>query len=211
MSQIGVKCDREITKRIFINLLTNAIKYTPNNGTITLSANQSEGISGFVKVLVSDSGQGIPKDQLSKVFDKFGQVSAKKSGDVRSTGLGLTFCKMAVESHGGEISVESEINKGTSFIFTLPLGAEFGIEETKGKTTQSKPKLLLPNKDKELLKPYVAELSTLMVYQTSSVIKILGSIDYKGSENIENWITEVRDSLFAMNEEKFNDLINQIK
>jgi len=209
-SQLGVKCDKEITERIFINLLTNAIKYTPNNGTITLSANQSKGISGFVKVYVSDSGQGIPKDKLSTVFDKFGQVSEKKSGGVRSTGLGLTFCKMAVEAHGGNILVESEIGKGTSFIFTLPLGADFEKIETKEKTVQSKAKLTLTEKDKELLKPYVKELSTLMVYEISSVKKILDSINIKENESVENWIAEVSDSLFAMNEKKFNDLINQI-
>ena len=215
--QLGVECDKEITERIFVNLLTNAIKYTANNGTITLSVNQSEDISGFVKVQVTDTGQGIPKDKLSSVFDKFGQVSEKKSGGVRSTGLGLTFCKMAVEAHGGEISVESEVKNlpvgkvgGTSFIFTLPLGTESKEQKQVKETVQSKKKLTLSHKDKELLKPYVKELSTLMVYQTSSVKKILDSIDYKESEFIENWIAEVRDSLFAMNEEKFNDLINQI-
>ena len=209
-ARLGVKCDKEIVERVFINLLTNAIKYTPNNGAITLSANQPVQTSDLIKVQVSDSGQGISKDQLSTVFDKFGQVSAKKSGGVRSTGLGLTFCKMAVEAHGGEISVESEINKSTSFIFTLPLGAELEKEKSHKATIQTKSKVVLSNKDKELLKPYVMELGSLMVYQTSNVKKILDSIDYKESENIENWIIEVKDSLFAMNEETFNDLINQI-
>jgi len=216
-TQLGVKCDKEVTERVFVNLLTNAIKYTPNNGAITLSANEPNDKSGLVKVQVTDSGQGIPKDKLSTVFDKFGQVSAKQSGGVRSTGLGLTFCKMAVEAHGGEISVESEIKNlsagkvgGTSFIFTLPLGTEFEKVVPNEKPIQSKLRLILSDNDKELLKPYVKELGSLMVYQTSNVKKILDSIDYKESEFIENWITEVRDSLFAMNEETFNDLINQI-
>ncbi len=208
--QLGVKCDREITERIFINLLTNAIKYTPNNGIITLDADQSENTPDFIKVRVTDSGEGIPKDKLSTVFDKFGQVSAKKSGDVRSTGLGLTFCKMAVEAHGGNISVESEIGKGTSFIFTLPLGSEFKNYKQVKTNAQTKAKLMISDKDKELLKPYVEELKTLMVYEISNVNKILDSINFEESDFIENWINEVRDSLFAMNEEKFNDLINLI-
>jgi len=90
------------------------------------------------------------------------------------------------------------------------LGNDFEKIETKDKTVQSKAKITLTEKDKELLKPYVAELSTLMVYEISSVNKILDRINTKESEFIENWIAEVRDSLFAMNEEKFNDLINQI-
>jgi len=209
--EIVVNADSEIIERVFTNLLTNAIKYTPNNGTIILSANQSESISGFVKVQVTDSGQGIPKDKLSTVFDKFGQVSAKKSGGVRSTGLGLTFCKMAVEAHGGNISAESEIGMGTSFIFTLPLGTEFEKVVANEKTVPSKPKLILSDKDKELLEPYVKELSTLMVYEISNVKKVLDSINFKESESVENWIIEIRNSLFAMNEEKFNDLLNQIR
>jgi len=208
--QLGVKCDKEVTERIFVNLLTNAIKYTPNNGAITLSTDWSNGMSGLVKVQVTDTGQGIPKDKLSSVFEKFGQVSAKQSGGVRSTGLGLTFCKMAVEAHGGEISVESKLDKGTSFIFTLPLGTEFEKVVANEKTVPSKPKLILSDNDKELLKPYVKELSTLMVYEISNVKKILDSINFTESEFVENWIIEVRNSLFAMNEEKFNDLINQI-
>ncbi len=208
MSQLGVKCDKEITERIFVNLLTNAIKYTPNNGSIMLSVNQSESKDGFVEIQVTDSGEGIPIDKLSTVFDKFGQVSAKKSGGVRSTGLGLTFCKMAVEAHGGKISVESEIGKGTSFILTLPLGADFKAHKQVKRKAQKA--IIISDKDKELLKPYVEELSTLMVYEISSVNKILDRINSKESEFVKNWINEVRDSLFAMNEEKFNDLINQI-
>ena len=70
---------------------------------------------------VKDTGEGIPKDHLSKIFDKFGQVESRKGGRKMSSGLGLTFCKLAVEAHGGHIWVESVIGTGSTFFFTIPL------------------------------------------------------------------------------------------
>jgi len=131
---ITPKFDYDIILRVFINLLTNAIKYTPADGCITLNAfilesardnhliqNKVEFIH-YPQVIVSvtDTGIGIPEDKIQIVFEKFGQVEAKKSGTVRSTGLGLTFCKLAVEAHKGKIWVTSTVNVGTTFWFSLP-------------------------------------------------------------------------------------------
>ncbi|NJO89090.1 MAG: ATP-binding protein [Chloroflexia bacterium] len=76
----------------------------------------------FCLIEIIDDGEGIPANNLSSIFDKFYQVKAKHSGNVRSTGLGLAYCKMAIEVHGGKISVESELGKGSSFSFSLPKG-----------------------------------------------------------------------------------------
>ena len=109
-NNLTVKGDAEIVQRVFINLLTNAIKYTPNNGIICFTYPQGfQNLEGFVRVQISDNGQGITSDKLNSVFDKFVQIDAKKSGGIRSTGIGLTFCKLAVEAHGGQIGVESTI------------------------------------------------------------------------------------------------------
>ncbi|MBN4049709.1 tetratricopeptide repeat protein [Bacteroidales bacterium AH-315-N07] len=90
--------DFEIISRVIVNLLTNAIKYTLSGGTITLDASRDKEL---IKILIADTGLGISPEQLDKVFDKFSQMDAKKSGQTRSTGLGLTFCKMVIEAHGG--------------------------------------------------------------------------------------------------------------
>ena len=112
-NNLTVKGDAEIVQRVFINLLTNAIKYTPNNGIICFTNPQGfQNLEGFVRVQISDNGQGITSDKLNSVFDKFVQIDAKKSGGIRSTGLGLTFCKLAVEAHGGQIGVESKLVTG---------------------------------------------------------------------------------------------------
>lgn len=74
-----------------------------------------------MQINVVDNGEGIPKEYQDKIFDKFMQVETKKLGKKFDTGLGLTFCKLAVEAHGGKIWVESELDKGSTFSFTIPL------------------------------------------------------------------------------------------
>jgi signal transduction histidine kinase len=72
-------------------------------------------------ISVSDEGEGIPPEDRERIFEKFGQVESRSAGRKMSTGLGLTFCKLAVEAHGGRIWVDSEIGKGSTFHFTIPL------------------------------------------------------------------------------------------
>jgi len=111
--------DREKVDRVLVNLLGNAIKFTPRGGAISIVASHS-GEDEDVLVAVEDTGEGIPEEYLEKVFDRFAQVESRQAGRKMSTGLGLTFCKMAVEAHGGRIWVESKLGEGTTFFFTLP-------------------------------------------------------------------------------------------
>ncbi|HLV79881.1 MAG TPA: ATP-binding protein, partial [Chthonomonadaceae bacterium] len=112
--------DEEKLRRTLINLLGNAIKFTPSGGRIEVSARRDEE-GNAVLFAVQDTGEGIPKEAFQRIFDKFGQVEQRKAGRKMSTGLGLTFCKMVVEAHGGRIWVESELGQGSTFFFTLPL------------------------------------------------------------------------------------------
>ncbi len=114
-NDLNLHIDNSIIERVFTNLLTNAITFTPNNGKITFGYDTIK--SHF---FVKDSGQGIDKDLQKYIFDKFSQVIAKKSGKALSTGLGITYCKQAIEAHGGAIWVESKLNHGSCFFFTLP-------------------------------------------------------------------------------------------
>lgn len=110
--------DPEITVRVLVNLLSNALKYSPPHSTITVRTRASE--DGMVTFSVTDQGPGIPPEWVEKVFDKYAQVEARKEG--ASTGLGLTFCYLAVKAQKGRIWIESELGKGTSVMFTLPAG-----------------------------------------------------------------------------------------
>jgi signal transduction histidine kinase len=113
--------DEDTLRRTLVNLLGNAIKFTPIGGTITLSAALTEEEES-IRFAVLDTGEGIPAKSFERIFEKFGQVESHK-GRRRGTGLGLTFCKLAVGAHGGTIGVQSELGAGSTFSFTIPLSA----------------------------------------------------------------------------------------
>lgn len=114
---IQATCDPEVMLRVIENLLANALKFTPRTGTVSvLVVNKN----GKPRVEVRDTGSGIATEYLDRVFDKFAQVAARKEHKTYSTGLGLTFCKLAVEAHGGVIGVDSNVGKGSTFWFELP-------------------------------------------------------------------------------------------
>ena len=120
-SPLLVHADREKMRRVLVNLIGNAIKFTPDGGAITLRAHPDPAAPGFIRISVTDTGAGIAPEHQARIFDKFYQVKpGAASGGVASTGLGLSFCKMAVEAHGGTIGVESAPGKGSRFWFTLP-------------------------------------------------------------------------------------------
>ncbi|MFC1657852.1 ATP-binding protein [Candidatus Omnitrophota bacterium] len=106
--------------QIFNNIVGNAIKFTPRNGKITIKA-QTAGNNQEILISVTDTGVGIDKEDLPKVFDKFQQVGERTWTDIGGTGLGLSIAKEIVELHHGRIWVESEKGQGTTFFFTLPV------------------------------------------------------------------------------------------
>jgi two-component system sensor histidine kinase KdpD len=115
-----LRADREILLRILQNLISNAIQYSPASGTIEVGfeyCNPRE-----ITFFIQDQGPGIAAQYHNIIFDKFEQIGKKAEGRIYTTGLGLTFCKMAVESHGGRIGVESDGVRGSRFFFNLPLG-----------------------------------------------------------------------------------------
>jgi len=87
---------------------------------------QADEATQSIEISIADTGEGIPAEALSRIFEKFVQVDTRKGGRAMSTGLGLTFCKLAVEAHGGRIWGESEPGVGTTFRFTIPVAASTG-------------------------------------------------------------------------------------
>ena len=110
--------DEDKLKRTLVNLIGNAIKFTPSGGTVTVQG----ACTGDNALLFSvrDTGEGIPPEAFERIFEKFGQVENRQAGRKMSTGLGLTFCKLAVEAHGGRIWVQSAPDGGSIFFFTVP-------------------------------------------------------------------------------------------
>ena len=106
--------------QVLNNIIGNAIKFTPNNGMVTIEARLDRDRENMLIVSVADTGIGIAKENLERIFDKFQQVGERVSTDISGTGLGLAIAKEIIELHGGRIWAESEKGKGARFLFTLP-------------------------------------------------------------------------------------------
>ena len=115
---IPLRADADIVRRVLQNLLSNALRFSPENAEVVVSFDSDDRVAS---VHVTDCGPGIPAEYHAMIFEKFGQVAGRQRGEVHSVGLGLTFCKLAVEAHGGNIGVESEVGRGSTFTFSIPL------------------------------------------------------------------------------------------
>jgi signal transduction histidine kinase len=112
-----IRADKERIRQVIINLIMNAIKYSPNAHTITITINEQP---KQLIVAIQDFGLGIPKNQQKHIFDRFFRVKAKEDYHVKGLGLGLYITQEIIQAHGGKIWVESEEDKGSTFSFSLP-------------------------------------------------------------------------------------------
>jgi two-component system, NtrC family, sensor histidine kinase KinB len=117
--------DSELIRRVFVNLMHNAFKFTPEQGQIAFVVDDRSQKQGYVRVMISDTGPGIPATMREKIFDEYVQIdNIKPHQGGKGTGVGLTFCKLAIEAHGGRIWVESDgLLPGACFAMLLPLAA----------------------------------------------------------------------------------------
>lgn len=199
--------DEELIVRVFVNLLNNAIKYTPNGGKIMVNiegvANQAE---EFCKVAISDTGVGIPAEFIPTIFDRFSQRNPKN----RSTGLGLTFCKLVIESHQGQIGVTSEENQGSTFWLTLPnapLEDHISQIAKPAKQALAEPPLQLNEDEMAVLKNISEELKQYEIYEVSAIKKVLQKLP-ASEGGIAHWKRALEDTLYAWNETKYKELLD---
>ena len=122
--RVGPEIPRELVgdsgriRQIILNLIDNAIKFTPQGGVVVL---RCEGENHDVRITVHDTGEGIPEEHLSRVFDRFYRVDKARSREMGGTGLGLSIAQTIVNAHGGKIELESAPGQGTTCVVTLPV------------------------------------------------------------------------------------------
>jgi len=212
--------DSKYIGRVYENLLSNAIKYTDTGGKIIFSADLVPGDEkaplGYVHFAIADSGTGIPEEKFKEIFEPFMQLEAREFANTSSTGIGLTFCKMAVESHKSHIVVASEVGIGTTFSFDLPRVAspkvipvtkvmnETPVEELPINENDSS--IALSDAERKALQPLVQELDKVEFYEVSTLLNILKRLEQQNSPSLSQWKTAMEESIDNFNELEYKKL-----
>jgi len=205
-----VEGDPEVLKRVCVNLLSNAIKYSPAKGQINIKVQKHS--NAELILLVEDEGPGI-RDDLRKVLFDQSKSHGKFDKSMRSSGLGLTFCKMAVEAHEGSVGVESPKETGAQFFITLPAKCQDSkqqYQEEEVVRNASYPARLAASVAVRL-HPYLDQLQLKEVYEVSDIKGIIGQMKALGLEGIENWLKELEEAVIACNNEKYQITLKRMQ
>jgi signal transduction histidine kinase len=200
--------DEVLIERVFENFLTNAIKYTPNGGKISF---RSEVMDTQIKISICDTGEGIPADKIDKIFDRFTQIEARKFGNTRSTGIGLTFCKMALLAHQSEIEVRSEAGKGAEFSFYLPWVTIGGSSSKNTQVADNQPiaEINLSEADKIALADFI---QTIRQYDLNGVDnyknELLQTLPAEPSETLQTWLKALWEAVDNLDRHTYEKLLS---
>ena len=200
---IHVYVDKEVLNRILINLIVNAIKFSPLNDKILINVLELKG--NKIKIEIVDNGTGIKDEYQKSIFEKFGQLKNKKSGNMCSVGLGLAFCKMAIEAHGHEIAVTSKQGKGATFWFCLEKSDKKIKINSQAEYKNIEKLNILNKKEVELLKPHINKIKQIELYKISVIrnsIKKIPDI----SDNVIKLKQILNKALITQNKELFDKL-----
>ena len=113
-----IRADKDKLTQIFVNILDNAVKFTPESGRITIVAKEAD---AYTAVSISDTGIGVPRDEIQRLGERFYRVDRSRSRDLGGTGLGLSIVKHLMIAHGGRMEIESELGRGTTVSLLFPL------------------------------------------------------------------------------------------
>ncbi len=211
------KFDAVYLERVFENLLTNAIKYTPIGGAITLS---SEEKGDIVCIKVADTGQGIDPKDFENIFEAFNQVgNARDFANTGSTGLGLTFCKIALEAHGSQIKVASTLGKGTVFYFNLP---KVEVTETLATPKDNKQEPLpvtdaevtgeISPEEKGVILSFIQSIADVPFYKRKKLEELVDQFQCDPAQTgVQQWKLKVQEALRKRNKIRYQELIVEIK
>jgi signal transduction histidine kinase len=203
-----INADRHIVNRILTNILSNSIKHTPSGGEIQLIAKQKDKEILFE---IKDNGNGIPEDQLSSVFEMYGQGGKMEVMYNNSTGIGLAYCRHAVEALGGKIGIKSEYGKGTMVWFSLSAGdvsEDIYPKDITGRIEIIIPEFGLSAEDIEYISPYINDLKLINICEVTEILSVTKKITCFENARILRWKESVEETLFSANEKRYRELID---
>jgi len=205
-----VVVDKEMMVRVFDNLLSNAIRFSPQNRNIDVFAVKTG--DGFIQVGIKNYGDQIPEEALPFIFDKYRQFAKTDSSSHSSTGLGLTFSKIAIEAHGGKISVRNNPDEGCSFCFTIPdVLPLVEMEEAVKTVLDFKNQFKFTDNEYKILKQAVKQLKDFKIFEISRFHETLDPLKVTTGSNVNEWISRLFSAINIHNIEEYNHLINLIE
>lgn len=197
--------DIDVMIRVFDNLLSNAIRHSPLNSSIDVKAEPAGGDK--LKISISNYGDPIPDEALPYIFDKYRHFGKTRGGALQSTGLGLTFCKMAIEAHGEKIGVSSNAEDGTDFWFTLPYAPKNG-ETGENTVCNLNDEMLFSDTDFEIVKSIVKKVIEFELYEISRYREVLDPLKKASGGAVGEWISRLFNAINMQNKDEYKRLIN---
>lgn len=191
--------DAEIIERVVENILNNAIRFSPQNKSIDIFITEKQ--KNKLTISIRNYGEKIPEDKIESIFDKYQHSENSNTSLYKSSGIGLTFCRMAIEAHQQTIIAKNCFSEGVLFEFTLD----------KKEKSKSPPAALIninncPQIDKEKIASHLAILNQYQIHSASEIISVLKTIP-ENSPDIRSWKNKVKLSVFASNHELYKKLI----
>ncbi len=202
-----VQADIQILERVLENLLSNSVKFTPPGGKIEIYA---IGQNEKVRIEVRDNGAGIPGKLVNEIFEEYVQASDKSFVYTNSTGIGLTYCKLAVEAQGGEIGLISKQGEGTTVWFLVNKGIPdpgYVPQYSDDVYTSEPVNPRLSSEQVSMIKPVIDKLKNTGIHEVSEVLHILDDEIFNTNSELSQWKEAVEIAVFSANEKQFLTLI----
>lgn len=206
-----LEVDEDVLERIFINLLTNALKYSPINSDVILKSRLEHDYCLFEVV---DSGPGIPEDKICIVFNQYESYDERMLGRIKPSGLGLAFCKMAVDAHDGEIGFTAKDGGGSIFWFKIP-ALEVPVlgelqPEILEQTMPFAPVFEQPG-ELDLFKANLSLLLGMQVHEVSRIRKVLNEPRFQSNPSYQEWMQSLLESIWGGNDYRYQKILEETK
>ena len=206
LNSLQLNVDHRLIERVFVNVLTNSIKHSLPNSPIIL---RCEFLSDMIRFEISNNGESISPDVVNTLFEKYVSNDEALITDSGSKGLGLHFCKMVVEAHGGNIGFDTNLyKKGACTWFTLPYKNEALSEVVVMKDILSP--LKLDQEDKGIIFPYMVRINQNKIFEISRIMLILNELTAPAYPNVELWKKELLNAVLIGNNEHYTELLAMV-